>query len=98
MTLPVKLVARPRRMVDIFSRIAKRHANKFGNYHAFLLTPRGAHFMEFEDFLEHAKNFQNMDDNILGLIVTIAWSMFFSRNEVRQGKPRQQNSPILHKA
>lgn len=37
-----------------------------------------------------------MDDNILGLIVTIAWSMFFSRNEVRQGKPRQQNSPILH--
>jgi len=39
-----------------------------------------------------------MDDNMLGLIVTIAWSMWFSRNEVRQGKPRQQNSWILHKA
>ena len=55
-------------------------------------------FMEFQDFLWHAKFTQHLDDDMLALIITIAWCLWFNCNEVRQGRPRQQGSTIVHKA
>ena len=38
-----------------------------------------------------------MDIEILGLVITVAWCMWFNRNVVRQGKARQQNVTILQR-
>ena len=58
----------------------------------------GRQFMEFQDFLWHAKFIQHLDDDMLALIITIAWCLWLNCNEVRQGRPRQQGSAIVHKA
>lgn len=39
-----------------------------------------------------------MDDEMLGLVIMVAWCMWFNRNVVRQGKGRQQNVAILQRA
>ena len=35
-----------------------------------------------------------MDIEILGLVIMVAWCMWFNRNVVRQGKARQQYSAM----
>ena len=39
-----------------------------------------------------------MDDELLGLVITVAWCIWFNRNVVRQGKIRQSAAEILRKA
>ena len=39
-----------------------------------------------------------MGNEILELVVTIAWSIWFNRNVIRQRKTRQSTVVILHKA
>ena len=38
-----------------------------------------------------------MDIEILGLVITVAWCMWFNRNAMREGKARQQNVVILQR-
>ena len=39
-----------------------------------------------------------MDDELLGLVIMVAWCIWFNRNVVRQGKTRQLVVDILRKA
>ena len=39
-----------------------------------------------------------MGDELLELVVTVAWCLWFNYNEVRQGKARQSGPTILSKA
>ena len=39
-----------------------------------------------------------MGDELLELVVMVAWCLWFNCNEVRQGKARQSGSAILSKA
>ena len=43
-------------------------------------------FQEFQDFLWHLKFRQRVDEELLGLVCTVAWCLWFSMNEVRLGK------------
>ena len=41
---------------------------------------------------------QHVGNEILELVITIAWSIWFNRNQVWQGKADQLASMIIHKA
>ena len=43
-------------------------------------------FQEFQDFLWHLNFRQRVDEELLGLVCTVAWCLWFSVNEVRLGK------------
>lgn len=59
---------------------------------------RGVHFREFIDLLWHLQFIQRVGNDLLELVIKVAWSMWFNRNAVRQGKARQQAVTILQKA
>ncbi|KAL0008598.1 hypothetical protein SO802_010100 [Lithocarpus litseifolius] len=40
---------------------------------------------------------KHMDDELLGLVIMVAWCIWFNRNVVRQGKTRQSTTEILRK-
>ena len=54
-------------------------------------------FHEFGDLLWYLKFGQRRDDELLGLVITVAWCMWFNKNVVRQGKTRQSAAEILWK-
>lgn len=54
--------------------------------------------LKFQDFLWHLKFRQQIDEELLGLVYTVAWCLWFNRNEVRHGKVWSQASVILQKA
>ena len=58
----------------------------------------GANFPEFLDFLWYLKFGQKMRDDLLELVVMVAWCLWFNRNEVRLGKGRLPSLAILQKA
>ncbi|XP_030959184.1 uncharacterized protein LOC115981148 [Quercus lobata] len=58
----------------------------------------GVHFNEFVDLLWHLKFVQHFGDEILELVITIAWSIWFNQNQVWQGKADQSANMIIHKA
>ena len=49
---------------------------------------RGANFLEFVGLLRHLKFRQRKGDDLLELVVMVAWCLWFNRNEVRLGKAR----------
>ena len=59
----------------------------------------GVHeFRQFQDFLWYLKFGQQVDEELLGVVCTVAWCLWSTRNEVRLGKVRPQASAILQKA
>ena len=58
----------------------------------------GVHFNEFVDLLWHLKFVQHVGNEILELVITIAWNIWFNWNQVWQGKADQSASMIIHKA
>ena len=56
------------------------------------------HFRDFIDLLWHLQFFQRVGNELLELVITVAWSMWFNRNAVRQGKARQTATTVLQKA
>ena len=58
----------------------------------------GANFPEFVDFLWYLKFGQKMRDDLLELVVMVAWCLWFNHNEVRLGKARLSGVAILQKA
>ena len=58
----------------------------------------GVHFPDFIDLLWHLQFSQRVGNELLELVITVAWSMWFNRNAVRQGKARQTAATILQKA
>nr|POE80305.1 hypothetical protein CFP56_14071 [Quercus suber] len=59
---------------------------------------RGVGFQEFVDLLWHLKCVEQQGDEILEVVITVAWCLWFNINEARLGKARAQASAILHKA
>ena len=58
----------------------------------------GINFPEFVNFLWHLEFRQRMGDDLLELVVMVAWCLWFNRNEVRLGKGRLPSLAILQKA
>ena len=58
----------------------------------------GVHFRDFIDLLWHLQFFQRVGNELLELVITVAWSMWFNRNVVQQGKARQTAATVLQKA
>ena len=58
----------------------------------------GLSFMHFKDFLLHLIFKQHMCSELLELIVTTAWSIWFNRNKTRLGNACQSPHEIIHKA
>ena len=56
------------------------------------------HFPEFNDLLWYLKFVQHVGNDILELVINIAQSIWFNRNQVWQGKTRHTASMIIHKA
>ncbi|XP_030959022.1 uncharacterized protein LOC115980967 [Quercus lobata] len=54
--------------------------------------------LEFVDLLWHLKFVEQQGDEILELVITVAWCLWFNINEARLGNARAQASAILHKA
>ena len=63
-----------------------------------LIDSSGVRFNEFVDLLWHLKFVQHVGNEILELVITIAWSIWFNQNQVRQGKVDRSTSMIIHKA
>ena len=42
----------------------------------------GVHFRDFIDLLWHLEFFQRAGNELLELVITVAWSMWFNRNAV----------------
>ena len=57
----------------------------------------GANFPEFVDFLWYLKFGQKMRDDLLELVVMVAWCLWFIHNEVKLGKARLSDLTILQK-
>ena len=58
----------------------------------------GMVFSSFANFLWHLKFGLCLSNELLELVAMVAWSVWFSRNEARQGKARQQALAIVQKA
>ena len=58
----------------------------------------GIRFHSFLDLLWHLMLVQHVGDELLGLIVTIAWCLWHERNTARTGGTRQTSNNILQKA
>ncbi|KAK9993560.1 hypothetical protein SO802_023263 [Lithocarpus litseifolius] len=58
----------------------------------------GIRFHDFVDWLWYLIYMQYVGNDILELIITIIWCMWYNRNKVRVGQPRQTSNEILHKA
>ena len=54
-------------------------------------------FQEFQDFLWHLKFRQRVDEELLGLVCTVASCLWFSRDKVWLGRVRSQALTILLK-
>lgn len=50
------------------------------------------------DLLWHLILFQHVEKELLELVVTIAWCMWYDQNKTRHGSSRQPSHEILHKA
>ncbi|XP_075669781.1 uncharacterized protein LOC142639502 [Castanea sativa] len=59
---------------------------------------QGLFFSEFTDFLWYFVYVQNFRDDVLELVVMVAWCLWFSQNQARQGNERLRGSAIVHKA
>ena len=62
------------------------------------LDVRGIRYREFIDLIWHLIFVQHVGKELLELIVTIAWCMWYNRNKTRHGAPRQSSRDIIHKA
>ena len=51
----------------------------------------------FVDYLWYLKFRQKMGDELLELMVILAWCLWFNHNEVREGKAQQSRFSILSK-
>lgn len=58
----------------------------------------GVRFHDFVNWLWYLIYKKHVGNDLLELIVTITWCMWFNRNKVRMVQPRQMGSQILHKA
>lgn len=56
------------------------------------------HFHEFIDLLWHLKFVQHVGNDVLELIFTITWCIWYNRIQVRLGKSTQSASMIINKA
>jgi len=74
------------------------NVTKLEKYGQPLIDSSGVHFNEFVDLLWHLKFVQHFGDEILELVITIAWSIWFNQNQVWQGKADQSANMIIHKA
>ena len=62
------------------------------------LDTRGARFLEFQDLLQRVMFVQQFSEEVICLIITIAQSMWFNKNQARHGQPRQIGPTVLCKA
>ena len=62
------------------------------------LDTRGVRFREFVDLLWHLIFIQRVGEDMLELVITIFWCMFYNRNNTRLGSPRQSSHDIIMKA
>ena len=58
----------------------------------------GIRFHDFVDWLWYLIYMQHVGNDILELITTITWCMWFNRNKVHVGQPRQTSNEIVQKA
>lgn len=65
---------------------------------AFPLDMHGVHSHEFIDLLCHLRFAQHVGNDVLELIITHAWCIWYNRNQVRLGKPTQSVGMIINKA
>ena len=72
-------------------------AQKVWKLSRFLFDNCGVHFRDFIDLLWHLQFIQRVGNDLLELVIIVAWSMWFNRNVVQQGKARQAVT-ILQKA
>ena len=73
-------------------------ARKVWKLSGFLFDNCGVQFRDFIDLLWHLQFIQRVGNDLLELVIIVAWSMWFNRNVVQQGKARQQAVTILQKA
>ena len=92
-----KHARRELKVVGIFSGIVLRLI-RFGNLLVFFFAAYGMVFSSFANFLWHLKFGLCLGNELLELVAMVAWSVWFSRNEARQGKARQQALAIVQKA
>ena len=92
-----KLVGQKLNPVVPYSRVVTEH-EKYGSYQDFRFDNSGVHFRDFIDLLWHLQFIQRVGNDLLELVIIVAWSMWFNRNVVQQGKARQQAITILQKA
>lgn len=59
---------------------------------------KGVHYRDFIDILWYLIFMQHVGQEVLELVVTVAWCLWHNRNKARHGSPRQSTNEILHKA
>ena len=59
---------------------------------------RGVNFREFIDLLWYLIFMQHMGNDLVELIITVAWCMWYNRNKTRLGSTKQTCHEIIHKA
>ena len=58
----------------------------------------GVRYRDFIDLLWYLIFMQHVSQDVLELVVAVAWCMWHSRNKAQHGSPRQSPNEILHKA
>nr|XP_023899473.1 uncharacterized protein LOC112011331 [Quercus suber] len=62
------------------------------------IDTQAVHYREFVDLIWHLIFIQHVGKELLELVVTIAWCMWYSRNKARHGTTRQSSQEIIFKA
>lgn len=58
----------------------------------------GMDFPKFADFLWYLMYIRKFGDELMELVIMVAWCLWFSRNRVRQERARLHESTIVQKA
>ena len=75
-----------------------RHAREVWAATGIPFDNMGVHYRDFIDLVWYLIFRQHVGQDVLELIITIAWCMWYNRNRARHGSPRQSSNEILHKA
>ena len=75
-----------------------RHAREVWAATGIPFDNMGVHYRDFINLVWYIIFRQHMGQDVLELIITIAWCMLYNQNKARHGSPRQSSNEILHKA
>ena len=69
-----------------------RHAREVWTTIGIPFDSMGVHYRDFIDLIWYLISRQHMGQDVLELIITIAWCMWYNRNRARHGSPRQSSN------